>query len=361
MCLDIVSIPSGHNISNNEDKKGIHSFLPEIKPEKFQQITQDKEESARLFQQKAENISQSADKIVDECEEIFKELICLMQKIRYDVKQQVRSQQETKISRVKEIQKHLEQVSNKEDLIQFLHNYPCLSTTSQSTQFSSIEILPPFFEDVTAIVIKFRDNLKKLLKDTWPNISLEILQSELETRKRDEFLKYSQKITLDPDTAHARLLLLEGNRKVTLVSEPRSHSSHQERFTDFYQVLSRESLTGRCYWVVEWSRRAYVAVVYKDICRAGSGTECGFGCNDKSWALDCSPNGCRFGHNNIWTLIPGPVSSRIGVYLDHSAGVLSFYGVSETMTLLHRVQTTFTQPLHAGVCVGDSVEFCKPE
>ncbi|XP_068582221.1 tripartite motif-containing protein 16-like [Cebidichthys violaceus] len=44
-----------------------------------------------------------------------------------------------------------------------------------------------------------------------------------------------------------------------------------------------------------------------------------------------------------------PRSSRVGVYLDHRAGILSFYSVSETMTLLHRVQTTFTQPLYAGL------------
>ncbi|KAF5900342.1 tripartite motif-containing protein 16-like, partial [Clarias magur] len=43
-----------------------------------------------------------------------------------------------------------------------------------------------------------------------------------------------------------------------------------------------------------------------------------------------------------------PSSSRIGVYVDHSAGTLSFYSVSDTMKLLHRVHTTFTQPLYAG-------------
>uniref|UniRef100_A0A0E9U4H4 B30.2/SPRY domain-containing protein n=1 Tax=Anguilla anguilla TaxID=7936 RepID=A0A0E9U4H4_ANGAN len=48
-------------------------------------------------------------------------------------------------------------------------------------------------------------------------------------------------------------------------------------------------------------------------------------------------------HNNESTDIPGP-PLRIGVYLDHGAGTLSFYSVSDTMTLLHRVQTTFTQP-----------------
>uniref|UniRef100_A0A0E9QE10 B30.2/SPRY domain-containing protein n=1 Tax=Anguilla anguilla TaxID=7936 RepID=A0A0E9QE10_ANGAN len=49
-------------------------------------------------------------------------------------------------------------------------------------------------------------------------------------------------------------------------------------------------------------------------------------------------------HNNKRSDIPAPPSSRIGVYLDHRAGTLSFYSISDTMTLLHRVQTTFTQP-----------------
>uniref|UniRef100_A0A087Y1M3 Tripartite motif-containing protein 16-like n=1 Tax=Poecilia formosa TaxID=48698 RepID=A0A087Y1M3_POEFO len=142
------------------------------------------------------------------------------------------------------------------------------------------------------------------------------------------------------------------------------HKRHPDRFTGWRQVLSGEGLTGRCYWEVEWSGiLIYVAVAYKNMSRVGSGNEHGFGGNDKSWALECYQNSYhRFGHNNIWTSISGPGSSRVGVYLDHRAGILSFYSVSETMTLLHRVQTTFTLPLHAGVWVGyaDSAEFCKP-
>ncbi|KAJ8245745.1 hypothetical protein COCON_G00235230, partial [Conger conger] len=67
------------------------------------------------------------------------------------------------------------------------------------------------------------------------------------------------------------------------------------------------------------------------------------GGNNKSWRLDCSPSSYSFWHNNKDTKIPVPEFSRIGVYLDHRAGTLSFYSVSDTMTLLHRVQTTFTQ------------------
>ncbi|XP_036070594.1 tripartite motif-containing protein 16-like protein, partial [Oryzias melastigma] len=165
--------------------------------------------------------------------------------------------------------------------------------------------------------------------------------------------RYSCPITLDPNTAYRKLLLSEENRKVTGMIEPQSYSDHPDRFTQCYQVLSRESLTGRCYWEVEWRGSCvYVAVTYKNISRSGDESE--FGHNNKSWALVCSPKSFSFYHNNIQTSISAPGSSRIGVYLDHRAGVLSFYSVSERMTLLHRVQTTFTQNLHAGLrlCYG---------
>ncbi|XP_028304620.1 tripartite motif-containing protein 16-like [Gouania willdenowi] len=166
-----------------------------------------------------------------------------------------------------------------------------------------------------------------------------------EPRTRAEFLEYSQEITLDPNTAHRKLRLSEGNRKVTLMEEDQLHPDHPDRFTEWVQVLSRESLTGRCYWEVEKEYRSK----HKSISRAGRGNECGIGLNNKSWMLFCSPNSYTFIHNNIKSPVPGPQSSRIGVYVDHTAGILSFYSVSETMTLLHRVNTTFTEPLHAGV------------
>ena len=104
-----------------------------------------------------------------------------------------------------------------------------------------------------------------------------------------------------------------------------------------------------------------VAVTYKNIRRAGGSHACIFGYNDESWSLSCDKNNYDFYYNSIKTLVSGPVSCTVGVYLDHRAGVLSFYSVSDTMTLLHRVQTTFTQPLYAGVTVyyESTAEFCK--
>ncbi|KAL3988940.1 hypothetical protein ACER0C_013258 [Sarotherodon galilaeus] len=202
------------------------------------------------------------------------------------------------------------------------------------------------------------------------NISLTVTEVDVllsdppEPKTRAGLLKYSYEITLDPNTAQKRLLLSEGNRKVTVMKKRQSYSDHPDRFSYWQQVLSRESLTGRCYWEVEWrGGGVYVAVAYKNISRKGWGNECAFGCNDKSWSLDCNNNSYTFWYNNIQTRVSGPRSSRVGVYLDHRAGILSFYSVSETMTLLHRVQTTFTQPLYAGLWLyyncGDSAEFIK--
>ncbi|KAM9318216.1 tripartite motif-containing protein 16-like [Pholidichthys leucotaenia] len=333
---------------------------------KIQQRIQGREKDVKVLQQQVEAINGSADKTVEDSEKMFTELIRLIQKRRSDVKQQVRSQQETEVSRVLDLQQKLEQeiaelkskdgelerLSHTEDPIQFLHSCPSLSALRESPHSSIIYVGPlSYFEDVTAAVSEVRDKLQHILTETWTNISELLLTPEPKTR--EEFLQYYQEITLDPNTAHGWLKLSEGNRKVTNVLQLQSYPEHPDRFTGWYQVLSRESLSERCYWEVAWRRGGgvEVAAVYKDMKRAGEGNECRFGSNDKSWSLNCSQNSFTFRHNNISTDISGPGSSRVGVFLDHRAGSLSFYRVSETMTLIHRVQTTFTHNLYAGLFI----------
>ncbi|KAM9409979.1 tripartite motif-containing protein 16-like [Pholidichthys leucotaenia] len=338
---------------------------------KIQQRIQDREEDVKVLQQEVEAISQSADKTVEDSEKMFTELICLIQKRSSDMKQQVRSQQKVEVSRVLDLQEKLEQeitelkrkdselerLSHTEDHIQFLQSYSSLSALRESPHSSSIHVGPlRYFEDVTAAVSEVRDKLQDILTETWTNILETVAEVDVlltppaEPKTREDFLRYSQEITLDPNTAYRNLLLSEGNRKVTVMEEPQFYLRHPDRFTWWYQVLCRENLCRRCYWEVEWiGEGVYVAVAYKDIQRAGRGNECWFGGNDKSWALYCDQNSFTFSHNNVKTPVSGPGSSRIGVYLNHSAGLLSFYRVSETMTLIHRVQTTFTQNLYGGL------------
>ncbi|XP_013883338.1 tripartite motif-containing protein 16 [Austrofundulus limnaeus] len=351
--------------------------------QQIQQRIQEREKDVKLLQQEVEAINVSADKTVKENDKMFFGLIKTIKEKRMEAKNRVLGQKKCEVSRVKELQEkleqemtelkrkdgQLEQLSHTEDHNQFLHNYPSVSALSESPHSSSIKTRPlRYFEDVTAAVDQLRDNIQDVLRDTWTNISkkvseVDVLLPEPEPRTRKGFLKYSRELTLDPNTAHAHLLLSEDDTKATYMKEQQTSCSHPDRFTAWHQVLSRETLVGRCYWEVE-SRRGgvRVAVAYHSMKRAGRLNECLLGCNDRSWALCCDRNSYTFWHNNVKTPVPGFCSRRVGVYLDHRAGVLSFYSVSDTMTLLHRVQTTFTQPLHAGLLFyadGDTAEFVK--
>ncbi len=158
------------------------------------------------------------------------------------------------------------------------------------------------------------------------------------------------------------LRLSENNRVITYTGTVQSYPDHPDRFDAYPQVLCRESVSGRCYWELEWSgdNGVCISVSYKSISRKGSGHECVFGSNDQSWSLICSPSRYSFRHNTIWTVLSvESISRRIGVFVDHGAGTLSFYSVSDTMSLIHTVQTTFTQPLCPGFGVyylGSSVK-----
>ncbi len=160
------------------------------------------------------------------------------------------------------------------------------------------------------------------------------------------------------------LRLSERNR-VTYTGTVHQYPDHPDRFDGYAQVLCRESVCGRCYWELEWSAGEYcsvsISVSYKSISRKGRGNECVFGSNDQSWSLFCSRSSYSFRHNNIKTVLSvKSISRRIGVFVDHSAGTLSFYSVSDTMSLIHTVQTTFTQHLYPGFYVGpgSSVKLC---
>ena len=167
-------------------------------------------------------------------------------------------------------------------------------------------------------------------------------------------------MTFEPKSAPQRLSLSERNRKATVT---RPQSSNDDLTTNVLFV--GQPLTGRCYWEVEWSGATVGIGVYDNL-----------GSDDiphDYWSLQCYiREECKLqianAHVQHVTLVyTGHVSSRIGVYLDHSAGTLSFYNVNVkygTLKLLHSVQITFTMEyVFAGLGfdlegVGGTAELC---
>ncbi|XP_016129486.1 neoverrucotoxin subunit beta-like, partial [Sinocyclocheilus grahami] len=210
-------------------------------------------------------------------------------------------------------------------------------------------------------------SLVKLLSD--PNYRLGKLNVDHagDIRIRTAPKKYTCDLTLDLNTVNTHLTLSERNRKVTLGTEKQPYPDHPDRFDECHQVLCRESLTGCCYWEIEWSGKegVNISVTYKGISRKGRSNDCWFGYNKKSWSLICIKNSFTAKYNNKITVISAPShhSNRVGVYLDCSAGRLSFYSISDTHTLtpLHTFNTTFIEPLYAGFGLysSSSVSLCE--
>uniref|UniRef100_A0A8C5BLZ0 NACHT, LRR and PYD domains-containing protein 3-like n=1 Tax=Gadus morhua TaxID=8049 RepID=A0A8C5BLZ0_GADMO len=190
-------------------------------------------------------------------------------------------------------------------------------------------------------------------------------------RLKPALKKYACELTLDKNTAHRRLSLSEGNRKVTRVGEDQPYPDHPERFDYEGQVLCREGLTGRCYWEVEWEEPLYIGVICKGISRCSSDASA-LGQNKESWTLYCHDGGYTARYNRIRTITPLKLvgSNRVGVYLDRPAGTLSFYrvspdigGSSDTLTHIHTFQASFTQvdllPAFKLWKDGSSVSLCR--
>uniref|UniRef100_A0A3B3DS74 FinTRIM family, member 67 n=1 Tax=Oryzias melastigma TaxID=30732 RepID=A0A3B3DS74_ORYME len=90
--------------------------------QQIQQRIQEREKEVKLLQQQEEAINETADQTVDDSDEIFTEIIQLIQKRRGEVKNKIQSQQQTEVSRVKDLQ---------EEFILYnsnwlsLHNFEC--------------------------------------------------------------------------------------------------------------------------------------------------------------------------------------------------------------------------------------------
>ncbi|KAG5285007.1 hypothetical protein AALO_G00033020 [Alosa alosa] len=360
------------------------------------------EDSERIFTEMIRSIERRRSEV--------KELIRVQEKAEVSRAEGLLKRMEQEIAELKRRDAELEQLSHTKDHIHFLKNVPSIKESPHSKDLPSVTFNQSLsFEAVKESVSAVRVQLDGIFKQEAAKISaavthIQIIQSlecrsvkiafpstveikkkgtdpELPVRRthskerlppamsdvqavypesvtREELLRYCCHFTLDPNTAHRNLYLSEGNRRVEWRHGLQSYPDHPERFDGLPQVLCREGVSGRCYWEVEWSQGVRIAVLYKSISRKGVGNDCVFGLNGQSWNLYLSSLSSFFWHNKKKTELPPVHSSKIGVYVDHREGTLAFYSITDTMTLLHRVQTTFTHTLYPGyyICSGSSVK-----
>ncbi|XP_072566786.1 tripartite motif-containing protein 16-like [Paramormyrops kingsleyae] len=369
----------GHDtVSAATGREELQKQMGEVQ-KKFQQRIQMREKELQELREAVGSITSSAQSAVEDSERIFTEMIRSIERRRSQVTMLIRDQEKAAVSQaegdmkrlkqeideLKRRHSELEQLSHTEDHIHFLQSCQGLTVTPEVGFGPRISVSPRrSLENVRKVVSELKDQLENVCEKKTAEIPHTVTKDTilpvLVPRTRAEFLQYSCQVTLDPNTANRHLHLSEGNRVVTWKREIQSYPDHWERFILYRQVLCTKGLTGCCYWEVEWSGGLVgIAVTYKGIDRKGGGSNYGLGYNDKSWCLYCSGSRYSFRHSNVETVLSGSPSPRIGVYLDHGAGTLSFYSVSDIVTLLHRVQTTFTEPLYPAFYLHSStVKLC---
>ncbi|CAM9099359.1 unnamed protein product, partial [Lampetra fluviatilis] len=224
--------------------------------------------------------------------------------------------------------------------------------------------------------------LRAALGSLFRRRSSSISSSKEATSRRTYIKNYGCMPTLNPDTAHPRLLISDDLRTATWSQQGQStpHNGgvdcpeQPERFHDTWypQALCSESFaSGRHYWEVDVTAagRWLVGVAYGSLPLQD---RCTLGMNSSSWCLQGEPGALVAWHAGAETTVEArgghgrrPADRRaghrrgadavgtVGVYVDWEAGRLSFFGGGDGDSLrpLHSFRAAFSRPLYPAVGV----------
>ncbi|XP_039609022.1 tripartite motif-containing protein 16-like [Polypterus senegalus] len=311
---------------------------------------EEKEKKLKETRRTAEEMKLSVERMMGKHEKSFTALIRCIEEAHKKLAERIRDQEKREMEKAEGVMEQLEKE------IKELKFSSCCVLPADGDSLSFTVTADFSSEDLLKELSGLKKSLEKIsqwdiMTRTSPGCEAPIFTLRPPApQNREDFLQYFCPLTLDINTANRDLRLSDGNKKVTRKGTWTRYPDHPDRFDYWAQVLCREALTGtRCYWEVKCSGDFMrIGIAYKGLSRKGRSLECILGRNDKSWSLQCSHSQYFVCHNNKENVISAPYSPRIGVYLDWPAGSLSFYGVSHTMTLLHRFNTSFTEPLYPG-------------
>ncbi|CAM4712264.1 unnamed protein product [Leuciscus chuanchicus] len=374
----------GHNaVPITEARRNIEKELHDKQTDMMKTVTA-AENAINKLQVNTVSIEASVKDVRGVIEEQFDTLMLAVEQVKKEVNEVLEAEERQALKQAEGIRVHLEQrctelkktqgrvekiTKNKND-IDFLQEYSewkkeAVDVSLPGVYIGLMDRLQLFSRVITqstkemcaSLMTSYTNKLKETCKNDNMGIKTTVYAmiaarqnlSIPNPKTRDDFLTYVTPLHLDADTAHQFLRLTEERKKVTNTT-PWQHSYPDlpERFEHFKQVLTVESFyLGRHYFEVDMrGEGTHVGLTYKSIERKGSESNSCITGNSFSWCLQWNGRGFSAWNSDVETPLNSPKASRVGVYVDYSAGELAFYDVENGMTLMHKYQAQFLEPLY---------------
>ncbi|XP_033894424.1 tripartite motif-containing protein 16-like protein [Acipenser ruthenus] len=381
----VIEEHSGHKTApSGEARKEVENELKQTQIELDRKVKAAETAISKL-QTNATSIENSVQEVKVSIDQQFSELLEAVEKAKKEVMEVLESEERSAVKQAEGIRAHLEQkcaelkkthtqiqkmTKNKND-VPFLQEYSEWKKGASDDTLPSVYIglkdrLTSFSRVVSEasqairdeLLSTFKNQLKELCKDEKCGIKTTVAVirspkhhfSAPEPKTRSDFLQYTSPLSFDPETTHRYLRLTEDNHKVTNTA-PWQHQYPDvpERFEHWRQVLCAESFyLGRHYFEVDISGEGtHVGLTYKSIDRKGKESNSCITGNDFSWCLHWSSRDFSAWHGDLETPVKAAGKfTRIGIYVDYARGSLAFYGIADSMTLIHKYQAEFNEPLY---------------
>ncbi|XP_075937724.1 tripartite motif-containing protein 16 [Anarhichas minor] len=385
VCQDCVTEEhKGHNtVPVVEARSRIEKELREKQSEMVKTVTAG-ENAINKLQLNTVSIEHSVTEVRAVIESQFEELQAVVERAKREVTEILEGEEKQALRQAEGIRVHLEQrctelkktqgqmekLSKNKNDVDFLQEYSewkkeatdislpgvYIGLTDRLNSFSRV-IVDSTQELCAMLVSSYIEKVKETCKNDKMGIKTtvhEIIAAKHNMSLPDpvthaDFLKYVAHVSFDADTAHKFLRLTEENRKVTNTT-PWQHPYPDvpERFENWRQVLATESFyLGRHYFEADMSGEgAHVGLTYNSIDRKGSESNSCITGNNFSWCVQWNGRTFSAWHSDVETPLTVEKFTRIGVYVDYSRGLLAFYGVDDTMTLIHEYKAEFLEPIY---------------
>ncbi|MEQ2253875.1 hypothetical protein ILYODFUR_037044, partial [Ilyodon furcidens] len=243
---------------------------------------------------------------------------------------------EQEISELMKRSSEVKQLSQSEDHLHLLQSFSSLKVAPPTNNWTEVRVRPPSYEGTVvraAAQLEEKIRKKKMKK---------VLEAEM---KRVQ--QFAVDVTLDPDTAHPKLILSDDGKQVHCGNERKNLPDNPERFSPCPCVLGRQSFSsGRFYFEVQVEGKTdwTLGVARESITRKGK--------------IPLRPqNGfCTvvLRNGNVYKALAGPSvrlhlhpgPEKVGVFVDYEEGLVSFYDVEAAALIYSFTGYCFTEKIY---------------